>query len=272
MKQLIGILIIGWGSVGLLLADSTMLTTEQDTNSYAIGMWLGHMAARAIQQQELSVNADVLVQAAKAEITSNSTLLTDPQMQKVLADLTAQYRAKITARMAAQAATNKIEAETFLATNKDNPGVITTADGLQYRVITDGTGATPTINDSVMVNYRGTLLNGTEFDSTLKSGQPRMLQVKGVVPGWTEALLHMKVGSKWQLFIPPNLGYGQAGRPGIPQNSLLIFDLELVSVVVPPAAGPRPPSSNPPVTSDIIKVPSAEELKHGAQIEIITNK
>jgi FKBP-type peptidyl-prolyl cis-trans isomerase len=272
MKQLIGILIIGWGSVGLLLADSTMLTTEQDTNSYAIGMWMGGIVARTVKQQELSINADLALEAAKAEITSNSTLLTEQQMQKVLTDLTAQYRAKVMARMAAQAATNKIQAETFLATNKNNPGVTTMEDGLQYRVITDGTGATPTINDSVMVNYRGTLLDGTEFDSTLKSGQPRMLSVKGVVPGWTEALLHMKVGSKWQVFIPPNLGYGQAGRPGIPQNSLLIFDMELVSVVVPPAAGPRPPSSNPPVTSDIIKVPSAEELKRGAQIEIITNR
>ncbi len=272
MKQLIGLLIIGWGSAGLLLADSTMLTTEQDTNSYAIGMWMGRPVARVVQQQDLSINMDVLLQAAKAEITSNATLLTEQQAQKVLMDLSAQFRAKMMAQIAAQAATNKIAAETFLATNKNNPGVKTLADGLQYRVITDGTGATPTINDNIMVNYQGTFLDGKEFDSTLKSGQPRMLPVKGV-PGWTEALLHMKAGSKWQLFVPPDLGYGQQGRPpAIPGNSLLIFDLELVSVVVPPAAGPHPPSSNPPVTSDIIKVPSAEGLKHGEQIEIITNK
>jgi FKBP-type peptidyl-prolyl cis-trans isomerase len=145
-----------------------------------------------------------------------------------------------------------------LATNKNNPGVVTTTNGLQYRVITNGTGDMPTLYDTVTVNCRGTLLDGKEFDSSFKRGQPAEFSVGGVIPGWTEALLKMKVGSKWQLFVPPQLAYGVQGRPGIPPNALLVFEIELLSAKTPP-----------PLTSDIIKVPAAEELKKGAQVEVI---
>jgi FKBP-type peptidyl-prolyl cis-trans isomerase len=155
-----------------------------------------------------------------------------------------------------------------MATNKNNSGVVTLPDGLQYKVITNGTGAMPVSTDIVTVNYRGTLLDGTEFDSSFKRGQPARFPVNGVIPGWTEALLKMKVGSRWQLFLPPELAYGEQGPPGIPPNAVLIFDVELLSTQNPP---PPPPatSSNQPLTSDIIKVPSAEELKKGAKIEVI---
>jgi hypothetical protein len=126
----------------------------------------------------------------------------------------------------------------------------------------------PAPDEVVTVNYRGTLLDGTEFDSSYKRGQPAQFPVGNVIHGWTEALQQMKVGSKWQLFIPPQLAYGEQGRPGIPPNSVLIFEVELLATEhpSPPASGV---STNAPLTSDIIKVPSLEEMKKGAKIEVI---
>ena len=130
---------------------------------------------------------------------------------------------------------------------------------LQYKVITEGTGAIPKTNDTVTVNYRGTLINGKEFDSSAKHGQPGKFQVNRVVRGWTEALQMMKVGSKWELYIPSSLAYGDYGSgPDIQPGATLIFEVELVSIDTPP-----------PLTSDIIRVPSAEELKAGAKVEVI---
>jgi FKBP-type peptidyl-prolyl cis-trans isomerase len=165
---------------------------------------------------------------------------------------------------------SKAEGEAFLATNKNNPGVITLPDGLQYKVITDGDGTIPTSNDVVTVNYRGTLVDGTEFDSSIKRGKPAQFSVGNVIRGWTEALLQMKVGSKWRLFVPSELAYGTRGRPGIPANSVLIFEVELLSTelqLVPEPSAVSAPAV--PLTSDIIKVPSAEEMKKGAKIEVI---
>src|SRR5581483_5600494 len=170
---------------------------------------------------------------------------------------------------------NKKEGDAFLAANKSKPGVKSFDSGLQYQVLTEGTGETPKPGDTVAANYRGTLIDGTEFDSS-KPGQPTSFPVTGVIPGWTEALEHMKTGSKWKLFIPSNLAYGERGqRPKIAPNAALIFEVELVSVTpgqapaatVKPATGVQPvASATPPLTSDIIKVPSAEELKKGAKI------
>jgi FKBP-type peptidyl-prolyl cis-trans isomerase FklB len=163
------------------------------------------------------------------------------------------------------AAKNKTEGDAFLAANKNQPGVQTLPDGLQYLVITNGTGEIPTAGDTVTVNYRGTLIDGTEFDSSYKRGQPATFPVGGVIRGWTEALQKMNAGSKWKLFVPSDLAYGPQGRPGIAPNAVLIFEVELLAV-----QHPTPPSAaNSPLTSDIIKVPSAEEMKKGAQIETI---
>src|SRR5438876_12382815 len=143
---------------------------------------------------------------------------------------------------------NAAEAEKFLAANKTKEGVKTTENGLQYKVLKEGSGAQPKSSDSVTVNYRGTLTDGTEFDSSYKRGQPATFPVAGVIKGWTEALQLMKVGSKFQLFIPPNLAYGDQGRPGIPPNSILIFEVELMDVKSPqaPAAAPGAmPSASP---------------------------
>jgi FKBP-type peptidyl-prolyl cis-trans isomerase FklB len=137
---------------------------------------------------------------------------------------------------------------------------------MQYKVITEGTGAMPKSNDTVTVNYRGTLVNGKEFDSSTKHGdKPAKFQVNRVVRGWTEALQMMKAGSKWEVYIPSALAYGDKGNPSIEPGSTLIFEVELLGADVP--APPPPPAQ--PLTSDIIRVPSAEELKKGAKIEVI---
>jgi FKBP-type peptidyl-prolyl cis-trans isomerase len=169
-------------------------------------------------------------------------------MRTVLTDFQKNHAAQIGLK-------NKTDGAAFLAANKSKPGVVTLPDGLQYVVITNGTGAMPTANDTVTVNYRGTFINGTEFDSSYKRGQPASFPVMGVIHGWTEALLQMRVGSKWQLFIPSDLAYGEPGRTGIPPNSTLIFDVELVSVQPPPQPQSSAPSASmQPLTSDIIKV------------------
>jgi FKBP-type peptidyl-prolyl cis-trans isomerase len=264
-----------------LLASGTnnVLTNDNDRISYAIGMIVGRNLDRSFQQQELKVDVGLVVRAINDELSSNSTLLTQDEMQQTLTALQKQTRAKMEAKQAEAAAKraelaakSKADGEAFLATNKNNPGVVTLPDGLQYRVITNGDGAIPTPTDTVQVNYRGTLLDGTEFDSSFKRGKPATFPVTGVIHGWTEALLKMKVGSKWELFIPSDLAYGPQGRPGIPANAVLIFEVDLLSVQsAPPAAAsqPRPATANQPLTSDIIKVPSAEELKKGAKIEVI---
>ena len=145
---------------------------------------------------------------------------------------------------------------------------------MQYKVITEGTGATPKTSDTVTVNYRGTLISGKEFDSSAKRPQPSKFPVTGVVKGWTEALQMMKVGSKWELYLPSDLAYGDRGfGQNIEPGTMLIFEMELLGIEAPatPAAAPTAAMSKPsqPLTSDIIRVPSAEELKKGAKPEVI---
>lgn len=139
---------------------------------------------------------------------------------------------------------NHKAAAKFLAENGKKPGVVTTKSGLQYQELKTGSGESPKASDSVVVNYRGTLLDGTEFDSSYKGGEPATFEVDRVIPGWTEALQLMKPGAKWKLFIPPQLAYDLRSRPPIPPGSMLIFDVELMSVK-PAAAATPPASANP---------------------------
>jgi FKBP-type peptidyl-prolyl cis-trans isomerase len=256
MKTTVWTVMICLGTAAILFtgcktnsSNNKTLSDEKARVSYAFGMSM----ARGLQRSGIEVEADMVARGAKDMLTG-PTLLTPEQAQVTLSEFIAKQK-KMRAELAAK---NQAEAVAFLATNKNNPGVVTTTNGLQYRVITNGTGDMPTLYDTVTVNYRGTLLDGKEFDSSFKRGQPAEFSVGGVIPGWTEALLKMKVGSKWQLFVPPQLAYGVQGRPGIPPNALLVFEIELLSAKTPP-----------PLTSDIIKVPAAEELKKGAQVEVI---
>jgi FKBP-type peptidyl-prolyl cis-trans isomerase FklB len=245
-------------------ADTNLLIDTKSRVSYAIGMMLGHNW----EQQGLEVNPDIAARAIKDVQAGAPTLLTQEEMQQTLTSFQQEFRAIQQKRKAELAIKNKADGAAFLEANKAKPGVVALPDGLQYTVLTAGTGTTmPGASDTVTVNYRGTLLDGTEFDSSYKRNQPATFPVGGVIHGWTEALQKMTVGSKWKLFIPADLAYGESGRPGIPPNSVLIFEVELLDTKAPaPVVAPTPPQ---PLTSDIIKVPSAEEMKKGAKIEVI---
>ena len=274
-----------------LLADGTnSFPDEKSKVSYAIGMMLGQNFFKRNGLTTNDVDLNVAVQGMKAEQVGTPALLTDDEMKETVQAFQKEFAAKQQALRDQEAVKNKKDGEAFLAANKNNPGVqilpVTGRDGvnydLQYIVITNGAGATPTANDEVTVNYRGTLIDGTEFDSSYKRGQPATFHVGGVIPGWTAALQKMSVGSKWKLFIPSELAYGERGNRGIEPNQTLIFEVELLDVKAAPAppaqpaftppappAGGKPAPSAPPLTSDIIKVPSAEEMKKGAKIETI---
>lgn len=205
----------------------TALTTDKQKTSYAIGMSM----AKSLQRQSVDVDEDVLIQGLKDTLANGKTLLTDDQAQATLTTLQTQMRAKMEAKLQEMSTKNKQEGEAFLAANKSKEGVVTLPSGLQYKVLKSGTGPKPTATDSVVCNYRGTLIDGKEFDSSYKRGQPATFPVNRVIKGWTEALQLMPVGSKWQLFVPADLAYGERGAgPDIGPNSTLIFEVELVSI------------------------------------------
>ena len=282
MKKTVFLAVILAGLTTPLLADTTnapaaalpgggVLGDENARFSYAIGLRLG------AQWKPVGFMPDVnlLVRGLQDAQTGGTNILTIQETSEILAQFSKKMQAKQMAIMAEQAAKNKAEGEAFLATNKINPGVITLPDGLQYKVLTAGDGPTPTAADKVKVNYRGTFIDGTEFDSSAKAGHPLDITVTGgVIKGWTEALQLMKVGSKWELYVPAKLAYGERGYQRIPPSSTLIFVVELLAIIPPKAPPVAPPTSstvqNPQLTSDVIRVPSADELKKGAQPERIT--
>lgn len=241
--------------------DASPFKDDKEKLGYALGMNYGTMFLR----QDVELDPEALLRGLKDVMSSNKTLLTEEQVRQTLTDAQGRIREKQQAKMKLQGGENKKKADDFLAANKAKPGVTVTASGLQYKILSTGTGPKPAATDSVTVHYKGTLLDGTEFDSSYKRGQPATFGVGGVIKGWTEALQLMNAGSKWELFIPPDLAYGEQGRPNIPPNSLLVFEVELLTNA-PPAPSAAPAA---PLTSDIIKVPSAEEMKKGAKIETI---
>jgi FKBP-type peptidyl-prolyl cis-trans isomerase len=257
-KIILTISLVAAFAAPLFADDTNILSDEKSKVSYAIGLSIGHN----FQQQGIDVDNDLLVRGIKDAQSGGATLLTLPETQAVLRQFQQAQAAKQAKLREAIAVTNKLNGDAFLTTNKNNPGVVTLPDGLQYKIITAGTGAKPTADSTVTVNYRGTFLNGTEFDSSAKAGHPAQFPANRVIPGWTEAVTNMPVGSKWQLFIPSELAYGEHGGRGIPPNSTLIFEVELLDSQAPAAPGA-------PLTSDIIKVPSAAEMKNGAKIETL---
>jgi FKBP-type peptidyl-prolyl cis-trans isomerase FklB len=221
MKQLIVIF-----SASLLVLPlfgqekSVQLKDQKDKVSYSIGMQIGFNLSR----QKVDVNPDVLAAGIKDSIAGKPQLNPD-QVKEVMAT----FEKDMEQKQKESGEKNKGEGVKFLEENKKKEGVKTTASGLQYKVLKDGNGVQAKKTDTVTVNYRGTLINGTEFDSSYKRGQPATFPVNGVIPGWTEALQLMKVGSKYQLFIPSNLAYGERSvSPEIGSNSTLIFEVELL--------------------------------------------
>ena len=236
----------------LLAYDTNVLGDEHLRVSYAIGMMFGEQLKAG---QATNLNYRLLMQGLKDSQGEGATLLTQGEMRNTLNLYGQELRAQAEKRRQEAAEKNQKAGDAFLAKNKEKKGVVTLPDGLQYKIITDGKGETPGASDIVTVRYEGRLLDGTKFDSSDKT----QFQVGGVIRGWTEALTHMKVGSKWEVYIPSDLAYGVGGRPPrIEPGSTLIFNMELLAVEHPQ-----------PVTSDIIKVPSAEEMKKGAQVQIL---
>ena len=225
-SRLVIILCIALAASPVLAGEKQELKTKKDKVSYAIGLDMGNN----LKKNDVEIDADVLARAIKDVASGSKPLMTEQEAKETLMALQKELQAKQQEKSKALGEKNKKEGDEFLAKNKKQEGVKTLPSGLQYKVITEGKGKSPKASDTVTVNYAGKLIDGTEFDSSYKRGQPATFPVGGVIKGWTEALQLMKEGSKWQLTIPADLAYGEQGRPGIPPNSVLIFDVELISI------------------------------------------
>lgn len=207
--------------------EPASLKSQKDKISYIIGLDIGGNFKR----QGADVDLDILIKGIKDALSGNKPILSEDEIREV----TTAFRQEMAKKQAEEkmklAEKNKREGEAFLEENKKKEGVKTLPSGLQYKVITEGSGRSPKESDTVTVNYRGTFVDGTEFDSSYKRGEPATFPVKGVIPGWVEALPLMKEGAKWQLFIPSGLAYGETGAGNaIGPNATLIFEVELISI------------------------------------------
>jgi FKBP-type peptidyl-prolyl cis-trans isomerase len=255
---------------------------DKDKLSYAIGMSI----ANNIKRDQLELDVDTVAIAMKDVLGGKTTRITEAELK----DTMTQFQRAMPGWVAAR---NKTKGDEFLAKNKASPGITALPNGLQYKVLKEGSGPTPKTNDTVIVAYKGMLVDGTVFDQNEHFNTP----VTGrTIKGWSEILPMMKTGSKWEVTIPSDLAYGPRGTRGIGPDSVLIFDMELLSIEPPgskpaptpvsnrppspaslhsppgpPSAGTPPGSTTPVVSGQIIKVPSADELKKGAKIEVITN-
>ena len=219
------------------------LQTQKDKASYAIGLNIG----RSMHKDSVEIDPNILLRGMKDGLAGAKPLLTDDEAKATMTALQADLRKKQEEKTLALSAANKTQGAAFLTENKTKEGVVTLPSGLQYKILTEGTGPKPTSTDTVVCNYKGTLLDNTEFDSSYKRGQPATFPVSGVIKGWTEALQLMPVGSKWQLFIPPDLAYGARGGPGggIGPDATLVFEVELMSIQPKAEVKPPNPSANP---------------------------
>jgi len=230
------------------------LKTQSQKISYALGMGLG----KNLKRDSVQVDPAVILRGLKDALAGNKLLLTDDEAKAAIMELNAELRTKAETKAKAAALENKMKGDSFLAANKTKEGVVTLPSGLQYKIITQGTGPKPTSDDTVVCNYRGTLIDGTEFDSSAKHGQALKIPVGGVIKGWTEALQLMPTGSKWQLFIPSDLAYGERAPSTIGANSTLIFEVELLSIE--PKQPKEPPKEAP-------KQPQAEQKDQPQQAQ-----
>lgn len=206
----------------------TELKTDKDSVSYSIGLDIG----TTFHRQGIEVENEAFLQGMKdAADTSAEKLMTEEQIRAVMTAYQQKMIAKAKEKLREQSAPERERGEKFLAENRTKPGVITTASGLQYKVIKMGKGKKPTMESEVRLHYRGKLVDGTEFDNSFSRGEPMKLPVGGVMAGWTEALQMMPVGSKWELFVPTELGFAEKGSGPIPPGAALIFELELLAIV-----------------------------------------
>ncbi len=218
------------------------LKTPDEKLSYAIGLEIG----TSLKNLPTEIDFAVLIRAVEDGLKGKEPLLTQQEALEIKQEFGKKVHEERTRKRMELAEKNRKDGEAFLAENKKKEGVVTTESGLQYAVLHQGEGPTPKATDRVKVHYRGTLIDGTEFDSSYKRGKPATFSLKGVVAGWTEALQLMKVGSKYRLFIPSELAYGQRGRgPTIGPNAVLIFELELLEIEEKPVGPGTAPKTNP---------------------------
>ena len=237
MKKLLTILLLTLSVAPFAPGADSPLTDQKDKVSYSIGLDIGS----TLKRQSIEVNPEVLNRGIADGVSGKTPLLNEAQIKETMSAFQKDMVQK-QALAKKEAGTKNAEAgKQFLAANKTKEGVKTTSSGLQYKVLTEGTGASPKATDTVKVNYRGTTIDGAEFDSSYKRGEPATFPVNRVIKGWTEALQLMKVGAKYQLFIPANLAYGERGAGAdIGPESTLLFDVELLGIEAPASAAPKP--------------------------------
>jgi FKBP-type peptidyl-prolyl cis-trans isomerase FkpA len=209
------------------------LATEKERVSYMVGMDL----AKSLEPVKDEIDLETMNKALKATLAGEKPLMTDEQALKVRESFAQKMQAQQIAKMMTEAKENQAKGQAFLAENAKKPGVQTTASGLQYQVLSEGKGPKPKPTDAVRAHYKGTLIDGTEFDSSYERGEPATFMLPQMVPGWQEGIPLMNVGSKYRFWIPAELGYGERGTPGgpIPPNATLVFEVELLDIAKPPA-------------------------------------
>ncbi len=211
--------------------------TQKEKLSYAIGMEMG----KGVKVQGIDVDPAVLAQGLKDALTDAKPQMSEEELKQVITGLQQDMRQKQMQAQEQAASENKAKGDAYLAANGKKDGVVVLPDGLQYKILTAGTGKKPVETDTVLCNYKGTFIDGTEFDSSAQAGKPVPFEVKNVIPGFKEVLQLMPVGSKWQVVVPSNLGYGERGAGGvIGPNATLVFDIEVVSIEAPDAPAPAP--------------------------------
>jgi len=216
---------------GQAVAEDKKEMSEKEKLGYSIGYLQGSSMADFFKAQAVDVDTTTINEAFKSGLTGTKPALTEQEMREIMAGFQKSLTAKQETRMKELSDKNQKEGEAFLAENKKKEGVVARPSGLQYKILKEGTGNTPKATDKVKVNYKGTLIDGREFDSSYKQQKPVVFQVNKVISGWTEALQMMKVGSQWEVFIPANLAYGNRGAGQmIGPNSTLIFEVELISI------------------------------------------
>ena len=228
MKKFIVVaLMLSIGGGTILAQTKTAPKTKKEKVSYSIGVNIG----KNMKMQGLDIDQGYLTQGIKDGLNNSKTAMSDKDMDETMKSFQQEMSTKMQAKQKIEGDKNKKEGEAFLEANKKKDGVITLPSGLQYKILKEGSGAKPTATQTVKCNYRGTLIDGKEFDSSYKRGEPTEFPVGQVIKGWTEALQLMPVGSKWQLYIPSNLAYGENGGGSmIGPNAVLIFDIELISI------------------------------------------
>jgi len=228
MKKFIVVaLMLSLGGGTILAQTKTAPKTKKEKVSYGIGVNIG----KNMKMQGLDIDQGYLTQGIKDGLNNSKTAMSDKDMDETMKSFQQEMSTKMQAKQKIEGDKNKKEGEAFLEANKKKDGVITLPSGLQYKILKEGSGVKPTATQTVKCNYRGTLIDGKEFDSSYKRGEPTEFPVGQVIKGWTEALQLMPVGSKWQLFIPSNLAYGENGGGSmIGPNAALIFDIELISI------------------------------------------